>query len=216
MPAGNDYCNNPIWNANFHPVSTDAERGLPEKGKIVTRLDASPLVLEICVDTSPDPDIDGGGTWETLTPGTSGLPGYGLGAYGSISWTPTLTATGSSPLDPTLGSGAVSIGYYNPADHFMWVRIRLQFGSGVSAGNDVYQFDLPPVVGLTNPGFPWSLGSGWLRDQNTGAHRVCTVVGGYADGSHVCMVTDDGVVGSNSPWSWSDYDLIDLSFGFDF
>lgn len=70
MAADNNFCNNSLWNTVIHPVSTDEERGIPAVGKVV--FDLRDNRLYNCVDTDPDPDLDGGGTWTTAGSAAAG------------------------------------------------------------------------------------------------------------------------------------------------
>lgn len=74
--------NRPFWNFVFHRAATDDERGIPALGKIVYRIDLG--YAELCVDTDPDPDLPGGGTW---------VPVGGGEVFAD--WTPTLDQDGA-------------------------------------------------------------------------------------------------------------------------
>lgn len=63
MPGagGNSFTNNPIYDVVIHPAGSDAERGIPALGKEVYRTDLG--VKQVCTSTSPNPTLNGGGTW---------------------------------------------------------------------------------------------------------------------------------------------------------
>lgn len=71
--AGNDFCNQQLVNAVTHNAASDDERGLPAVGKQVYRTDLG--YLEVCTSTSPDPTLNGGGTWRPSATGS------GFGTY---------------------------------------------------------------------------------------------------------------------------------------
>lgn len=93
--APRDFSNNQLVNFAIQTASSDEGRGLPAIGKIVFRDDST--TIEVCIDTLPDPTLNGGGTWVEI--GT-----FGGGALGSMSFLGGGTATygSSSTITPTL------------------------------------------------------------------------------------------------------------------
>lgn len=204
MPTGyHDNSNNPTNNFVLHRAGSTGERGIPAVGKMVYRTDLG--YAEVCTSTSPNATSNGGGTWEQVFDG-----GTAPGSGGYVTWTPALTATGSSPVDPS-STSPTSLGVVASAIGLYFVQIRYAFGSSTSAGNDIYQFSLPGSLSLVTAA-PWSFGAGFVQDQSTGARKVVAVVGGYADGSHVSMMCEGGYVAAGHPWAWADSDQINISF----
>lgn len=199
MAAGNDFCGNPLWNTLFHPASTDAERGIPVVGKIVTRTDVSPPELEMCVDVDPDPDDDGGGTWAPI--GNNGLTLAGNYTNSRVTFTPTLTATSVNPTGLTIAEGFYKVS----SNGDLFARYRFVFGSGMTAGTGTYEIGLP-VSGVMGD---WAIGAGHIVDNSTGTRYACTVTGG-SSADKARLVCDAGVVAATVPWTWAQYDELHL------
>lgn len=145
MAAGNDFCNNPLYNAVFHPVDgsvVDVDdrpilRGLPEPGKpafcTVTGGGMIAGLGYICTDSSPDPDYDGGGTW---------MP---FGGASEISWgsyTPVITCSVSDPTPVTDYTNAVGDGSYMLIGDLVhvWIAKNIQVST---LGSGTITIDLP-------------------------------------------------------------------------
>lgn len=82
-----DDSNNPRYNFVPHTAGSEGARGIPALGKLVYRTDDA--AYEYCTDTSPDPTLNGGGTWEPIV-GSSSILWTG-GAY-----TPTVVQDNTS------------------------------------------------------------------------------------------------------------------------
>jgi hypothetical protein len=93
-----DDSNNPRYNFVPHVAGSDAERGIPAVGKIVYRTDSGDI--EVCTATSPDPTLNGGGTWTAI--GGLGCPNClesGPGADKSININAGPGSSGDVNLD---------------------------------------------------------------------------------------------------------------------
>ena len=118
------------------------------------------------------------------------------------SHTPVLTASSSNP---TLGTGAIALGWYtfSPGSTLTY-SFYIQFGSsGTSAGSGQYQISLPvTAVGALGSQQP-AMGSGMIRRNSNGEIRAATV---YIPGTALGiagMIADSthGAIGSVAPWS---------------
>jgi hypothetical protein len=192
MPAGNDFVNNSILNPVIHPTDDDDGRGVPAIGKQVydTRVSGPSW----CIDTSPNADQNGGGTWITFS-----------GEW--TTFTPTLIA---ATTDPTLGSGSTQLGRYTQIGSTIICRIFIQFGtSGVNAGNGIYYIgDLPLPFTLINT----ACGHGHIYDDSSNTYRLVSLTRPGKTGNHSVKLIAEGnsQVSNTAPWTWAANDFLNV------
>lgn len=114
-------------------------------------------------------------------------------------WTPTLTATTTSP---TMGTGAIQIGDYVYWAGRVWCRFKIAFGSaGMAAGSGTYEMGglpFPPDVATIDGSIP--VGQVHLRDVGL-ASKYWTAV--LTIGGVIRFNDDNGVEVTNAaPWAW--------------
>lgn len=194
MPGSfKDHNNNGLFNFAVHPCDTDEGRGIPAVGKVVFRTDDS--TLYVCTSTSPDPTLNGGGTWTAV--------GTGFSSWSS--WTPALTA---STTNPTLGTAPSQLGRYMQSGKTVFAEFFIQFGTTPTAGSGNYRISLPVTSRTTNY---FVCGSGYLRDDSAQEQRHFTAevrVGGttatlFLEGTGGAYTVTDAV-----PWTWAASDII--------
>lgn len=191
-PGGNSFTNNPLWDLVVHPAGSDAGRGIPALLKLVGRTDTTPPSLQLCTDTTPDPTLDGGGTWASLLAGSSGF----------ATFTPNLTASVTDPtIDPTVATkaGYVTLGPICVAWYY------IQFGAGMSPGSGVWHLDKPiPAVGGASGN--WCVGAGLIVDNSSGASEF-VILENRAVGD-MYLTYAGNTVAHNLPWTWAPSDEI--------
>lgn len=204
MPTGyHDDSNNARYNFVPHPAGSDPERGLPAVGKLVYRTDTG--AYEYCTATTPDPTLNGGGTW---TP---------IGGAAWQTFTPVLHSTGTAV---NIGTDGFTNGQFARVGLVCHVQVFVSFGSianGVTAGTGSYYVDL---VGLPHrSGSNYIQGVATLSDDSALAQQdaiVSSYPAGVADPRIQFTYTGSpaNTVGAAVPWAWSEFDVIQAAFTF--
>jgi hypothetical protein len=96
-----DFSNNQAQNFVLQDVFADVERGIPAIGKLVFN-ESIGQTVQVCIDTNPDPTLNGGGTWVDI--GT-----FGGGTLGTITYVGGGTATYTSGTTVTPALPGVSL-----------------------------------------------------------------------------------------------------------
>jgi hypothetical protein len=148
MPAGNDFCNNYLFNMVLHWVDDDEGRGLPEYGKLV--FDNRDLSVYVCTDIFPDEEKNGGGVWERI----------GGAGGGSGTWTSVQPRIWQNNTLISINTGTSVHEYVVDGEEIRgWFKIFVT-GSG-TAGHEV-RIRLPPYGGNdTSNAFIVGHGSWW-------------------------------------------------------
>jgi hypothetical protein len=125
-------------------------------------------------------------------------------ASSRIPYTPTLTAD----TNPTLGSGALRLGWYaympGPSIAYSYF---IKFGtSGTNAGNGPYKISLPVNSGAVLAGGHGSVGSALLADVSLSVFKSVAVLG--TDNSAVFGMVGDNPVNHTFPWAWAANDYL--------
>jgi hypothetical protein len=215
MPTGyHDNSNNPTNNFVLHRTATDAGRGIPAVGKLVYRTDTSSP--EFCTSTSPDPTLNGGGTWtRVLNEATDGASVFDSGTF-----TPSITGVGSFAADPDLGTSPGLTGSWQIAYGWAYCNVRIRWGASpdIGAASSIYRFNLPTDLTDHIATTQECVGQATLVDQNTGETLTASVDLGYSGSPGAILTTrysggaaGNSVAGGN-PWTWAEDDLIVFSF----
>jgi hypothetical protein len=194
-----DDSNNPRNNLVVHRAAANAERGIPAVGKLVYRTDTS--ALEVCSDTSPNPTLNGGGTWG----------GIGFGQW--LSWAPTsiLTAVTTNPTN----NGSSST--YATSGTACAMLIQISFNAGFTAGSGEYRINTPVKID-TNGAIP--IGTGWAYDVSADTWYPL-IVRNVSVGSTTCRMLVAATGGGASfvthayPFTWATGDLIYVNLLFE-
>ena len=122
-------------------------------------------------------------------------------------WSPTLTATTTSP---GMGTGADMFSRVVAMGSLVHVQLRIGFGtSGVSAGDGFYECDLPyPAAEALHSTRECIIGSGITYDSTPSQHSTIHAV---VVGSEKIRFRVDGAadwVDDNSPTNWAENDVV--------
>jgi hypothetical protein len=122
-----------------------------------------------------------------------------------LSYTPTLTASGTNP---TLGTGSTVAGKYQQDGKTVFGWAKIVFGTtGMAAGTGAYKVSLPSTV----LDVATAIGSGFLVDVSAYRFTPVSIIG---TGSMVWAGTSD-VVTNASPWTWAASDEIYIQFRYE-
>lgn len=145
-----------------------------------------------------------------------------VGAF--TSYTPTLTATTTSP---TLGTGSSATGYYRQIGRMVFGYLEIAFGSsGASAGSGYYGMLLPvEPVNRTQP-----VGVGFAVDSSDNARAIAATAAFapslWATSTRKAVIvitnpagsgflTSANPVGAAAPWTWAEGDSIAINFHYE-
>lgn len=173
----------------------------------------NPLVQQTIIPctsgTRPTPSHEGMTIYETDTNQYMKWTGSDWVVFSSsrLSYTPTLTSTGTPP---TLGTGSVRAGWYSymPGPSVCY-SFFIQFGtSGTAVGSGNYQVTLPVNCSTVFAAGHPAVGATQLADSSTGGFKIGTCFPAAGLSTLGLIVESSQIVGSAAPWAWAASDYV--------
>lgn len=139
------------------------------------------------------------------------IPHRDGGGSAWTSYTPTLTATTTSP---TLGTGSVRSGAYMQVGKLVTVRCTIKFGtSGVAAGSGFYEVSLPVTAVTLASSRQQGSATAWDNSTSNFEDGVVFIETGAT--TKVRLSIGGTVVTHNAPWTWAASDQFDFTITYE-